>query len=491
MREDLDEYAILTGMDVGVYTRLSLAKTTAEATDEAVDRQEARCRALADAKGWHVAEIYSDVDVGAYRAPGKRTPPPRPEFERMLADLEAGRISGVVFAKLDRLVRDHGDFERVLAVCEAHKAVLASVADPLDTSSPHGEAMARMAVTFARLESQTTGQRVAAQREQAARAGRPTPGGWRPYGFRADQVTVDEDEAAVLRRVAAGLLAGKSLTSVVREANAAGARTVTGRLFTTQNLRKYLLAPRLAGLRAYRGEVVAEAVWPAILPREQWEQLRVLLTDPARGTNRPGRPRRWLLVGGLARCGYEDCGAPLSVTPDGRGVHCYICSSSHRTPGAPGCGRISVRAVPLEELVAEMVFARDWRHLDVRAARATDETGLAAGQAAAKARLVEVGRLHARGRIGTEEWLAQRDEIAVQVAELQDRLDDARRAAATADMPGSGEALRAWWDDPDTTLEQKRAALDRVLHAVIVKPAGRRHGRTTMDPDRVEPIWRV
>ncbi len=478
-------------MDVGIYARLSLAKTTAEATDEAVDRQEARCRALADAKGWHVAEVYPDVDVGAYRAPGKRKPPPRPEFERMLHDIEIGRINGVVFAKLDRLVRDHGDFERVLAVCEAHKAVLASVADPLDTSTPHGEAMARMGVTFARLESQTTGQRVAAQREQAARAGRPTPGGWRPYGFEADQVTIREAEAAVLRRVADGLLAGKSLTSVVREVNAAGSRTVTGRPFSTQNLRKYLLAPRLAGLRAYRGEVVADAVWPAIIQRERWEQLVAVLTDPARGHNRPGRPRRWLLVGGMARCGYDDCGAALIVTPDGNGVHAYRCTSAHRTPGSRGCGRISVRARPLEALVAELVFARDWRHLDVQAARATDETGLAAEQAAAKARLVEVGRLHARGRIGIEEWLAQRDEIAVQVAELQDRLDDARRAAATADAPQSSEELRAWWEDDDTTLEQKRAVLDRMLVAVIIRPAGRRHGRTSMDPDRVDPIWRA
>jgi len=40
-------------------------------------------------------------------------------------------------------------------------------------------------------------------------------------------------------------------------------------------------------------------------------------------------------------------------------------------------------------------------------------------------------------------------------------------------------------------LEQKRAVLDRMLVAVIIRPAGRRHGRTSMDPDRVDPIWRA
>jgi DNA invertase Pin-like site-specific DNA recombinase len=41
-----------------------------------------------------------------------------------------------------------------LAVCEAHGAILASVTEPLDTSSPMGEAVASLLVTFARLESQ-------------------------------------------------------------------------------------------------------------------------------------------------------------------------------------------------------------------------------------------------------------------------------------------------------------------------------------------------
>jgi DNA invertase Pin-like site-specific DNA recombinase len=85
-------------VQVGIYTRLSVAKDSREATSEAIDRQLDRCRALADAKVWQVLEHYSDVDVGAYRAPGRKRPPERAEFERMLADVEAGRIGGIVFS---------------------------------------------------------------------------------------------------------------------------------------------------------------------------------------------------------------------------------------------------------------------------------------------------------------------------------------------------------------------------------------------------------
>jgi len=475
-------------MDVGIYTRLSVAKDSTEATSEAIDRQLERCRALAAAKGWQVVDHYSDVDVGAYRAPGRRRPPEREHFQRMLTDIEAGRIAGVVFLKLDRLVRDHGDFERVMATCELAGAVLACVVDAIDTSTPTGEAMARTMVTFARLESQTTALRVSARKEQAARAGRPAVSAWRPYGYTWDGLGVVDEEAAVLREAGQRLLAGWSLREVTRAATKAGAVGTSGQPFNTTRLRKILTSPRVAGLRAYKGDVVAQGVWPAILDRDTWEQVVAVLTDPSRGANRPGRPRRWLLAGGLARCGYADCGAPLTVKAAGSGQSPRYCCDRSR-PGRPGCGRIAVAAPRLDELVAEMLFARDWRHLDTPAARAVGKADLAAELAAAEQRLLEVGRLHARGRIGTEEWLTQRDELAEQVTELRAQRDALRREAASAELPKGGDELRAWWKDPDTTLEQRRAAVERVLVCVLVKPAIRR-GIRTLDPDRVEPVWR-
>jgi DNA invertase Pin-like site-specific DNA recombinase len=474
-------------MDAGVYTRLSLAKDSSEATSDAIDRQYERCKALAVAKGWRLVEHYSDVDVGAYRAPGRKRPPEREHFERMLADVAAGRILGLVFFKLDRLVRDHGDFERVLAAFEAGGAKLACVVDAIDTSSPTGEAMARTMVTFSRLESQTTALRVSARKEQAARAGLPAVSAWRPYGYTWNGLELVGAEAAAVRQAADRLLAGWSLREVTRAANDAGAVGTTGRPFNTTRLKAILTSPRVAGLRSYKGEVVAEGAWPAILEREQWEGVCAVLTDPGRGASRPGRPARWLLVGGMARCGYPDCGAPLTVKPTSRGQNPrYVCDRSR--PGRPGCGRIAVSAPKLEELVAELVFARDWRHLDPATARAYDQAqdDLAAEKAAAEGRLVDVGRLHARGRISTPEWLTARDELAAQIGELAQRLDDARRRTAATGMPSSGDALRAAW--PGMTLEQKRAALARVLHCVLVKPATRR-GLTTVDPDRVDPVW--
>jgi DNA invertase Pin-like site-specific DNA recombinase len=82
-------------MRVGTYARISelirptdsnvgtYAVSDAELLDDAISRQEDDTRALARLRGWTLAETYQDPDYSAYQP--KVT---RPDFERMLKDLE-------------------------------------------------------------------------------------------------------------------------------------------------------------------------------------------------------------------------------------------------------------------------------------------------------------------------------------------------------------------------------------------------------------------
>jgi site-specific DNA recombinase len=58
-----------------------------------------------------------------------------------------------------------------------------------------------------------------------------------------------------------------------------------------------LVNPRIAGLRAYKGTVVADATWPAIITREQHERLVALRKDQTRRWVPRGRPAQHLLAG--------------------------------------------------------------------------------------------------------------------------------------------------------------------------------------------------
>jgi site-specific DNA recombinase len=497
----------------GLYDRLSLAKLTDTATDDAQSRQQERSRAFATAKGWEVVEVFSDVDRSAYRAPGQKAPPRREQFERALAAVEADEIDALVFFKLDRLCRDHGDFERVLATCERHGAVLASVMEPIDTSTPAGEMSARMLVGFARLESQTIGLRVAAQREQTASRGLPNPGGWRPFGYRyvpkTDQAPARyeavPEEAAVVIEAARRLLAGESLNSIARDFHRRGIRAANGSsAFYTRRLRRILVNPTIAGLRSYRGEVVRDATWPPILDRGTWEAVRAILNDPKRG--RGGHPLRWpfsrLVVCGCPGCTPPkhperahngECGVPM--LPKGtHGRMAYACDPTK--PGFKGCGRISIDAGHLETIVLKMIAARDWRHLAAALREQAAGNGNSSGSgelaeqlAADEEHLRQVAIQYGLRQLSEPEWQAIRETLIPRIEaahrQLQQRLTLPREA-----IDGSSSILEAWekW-----TVEQKRAVLRALFHRIVVGPATR--PSRGPDPDRLAPpygpVWKV
>jgi site-specific DNA recombinase len=125
--------------------------------------------------------------------------------------------------------------------------------------------------------------------------------------YREGGLEVDEGEAAVIREAASRVLAGETPNSIARDLSRRGITAADGSgAFYTRRLKRILVNPRITGLRAYKGEVIRDATWPAILPRETWEAVRAILNDPARG--RGGHSPRWPLAG-VAICGL--CKVPM------------------------------------------------------------------------------------------------------------------------------------------------------------------------------------
>jgi hypothetical protein len=76
-----------------------------------VERQRHDCQALADWLGWQVHGTYVDNDLSAWT--GKR----RPDYQRMLADIRAGKIDAVVVWHEDRLTRLPRELEEFADAC--------------------------------------------------------------------------------------------------------------------------------------------------------------------------------------------------------------------------------------------------------------------------------------------------------------------------------------------------------------------------------------
>jgi site-specific DNA recombinase len=434
-----------------VYCRVSQDR---EGAGLGVDRQEADCRQLAERLGWEVVAVHADNDLSAYS--GK----PRPGYQALLTDLRAGTADAVICWHTDRLHRSPSELEAYIAVCEPRGIPTQTVkAGPIDLASPSGRMVARQLGAVARYEVEHQIERQQRARLQAATDGRWS-GNKRPFGYQADGVTVHPVEAEALRWAAGQVLAGVALRQIARELNDRGIRTSTGQRWSSRTLGRVLLRPRNAGLSVYRGEVVGEATWPAILPEDLWRGVCAVLGDPARRSN-PGRPPRWLLAG-LARCGV--CGAPVVSKSRARPrMVIYTCSaSSHLARPAQAVDAF------VEAVMVERLSRPDARDLLV-AQRRIDTTGLHLRDAALRERLAELGRLAGAGAIDRIQLVEATAVIRQQREQITEQLAAAGRGSVLAGVVDAPDPAKAW---AGLDLSRRRAII-QTLVTVTILPARR------------------
>ena len=458
----------------GIYARISSDR---EGDNLAVSRQLADCDQLATAKGWQVAERYVDADISAYSR--KR----RPEYERMLEEIEAGVVEAIVVYHADRLTRHPRELEDFIDLCQRYGTKLATVTGDIDLSTHDGQLIARIHGAVAKKESDDKSRRLVRKHEELAVAGRLSGGGTRPFGFESDHRTIRPAEAAIIRECAARVLAGDSLRSVCSDLNSRGIASATGKQWSPQTLRRMLLSGRISGQREHKGEIVADAEWEAIITTAERQRLNAKLKDPERRTNRAAQ--RYLLTR-LLRCHH--CATPLVARPRDDGTRRYVCASG---PGFGGCGKTTVVAEQLEAFIVEAVLHRlDSPDLPRAMNGSANDTDGAAWQAEieqTQVKLDELAELWAEGAIGRSEWLKARAPLEKRQTVARKRLAAVNRTTALAPHIGDAAGLREKWAEMNLTRQHQIVAA--LLDHVVVGAA--RRGYNRFDPSRLSPVWRV
>lgn len=442
-----------------------------------VERQLTDCRKYAQDRGWVVAEEYVDNDISAYQ--GKK----RPAYQRMLEDIDAGQRDAVIVYNLDRLTRKPRELEEFTDCLQAARVTeLGVVTGDISLGTNDGLLMARILAAFAANESARKSERLKRKARETAEAGKPNGGNLRPFGYEKDQMTVVESEATAIRTIADRYLAGESLMSLTSWLQSEGILSVAGGLWRTTTLRQTLTNPRIAGLRAHNGEIVATAVWPAIITVAQHEQLVAAFARKSQSNRRA--PRRYLLSG-MLRCGR--CGNKLfsSARRDSRR---YVCSSS---PDHGGCGHLTVVAAPVEEWIAEAVLIRldSPAMADALAGRAAADdrhVALTAELQLDQAQMDELAQLYGAKAISAAEWMTARRPIEERIFTTTRQLSQITSGNALTGLVGNGEALRASWQS--LNLSRQAAIVAAVLDYATIAPAAGR-GRREVDPDRIIPTW--
>ena len=354
--------AIVPKVRCAIYTRVS----TDEGLDQefnSLDAQRDACSAYITSQkneGWiPLADRYDDPAFSGGHLN-------RPALQRLLKDIEAGKVDCIVCYKLDRLTRSLLDFTKLIEILDRHNVTFISITQSFNTTTSMGRLTLNILLSFAQYERETTADRIrdkyAASRQKGLWMGGIPPLG---YDVHNRELVVNQVEADQVRFIFRRFAECGSPTQVVQDLREAG---IQNKSWTTvEGIQRNGKPFHKAGLyrtlknAAYIGEVVHQDVsYPGkqqpIVERDLWDKVHSLIAEHARTRSTLPRGQTPFPLKSLVRCGH--CGVAMKPSHSRKNgqvqYRYYLCLNAART-SHDQCPQPSVPALELERLVLDRV----------------------------------------------------------------------------------------------------------------------------------------
>ncbi|MGX7680677.1 recombinase family protein [Jatrophihabitans sp. DSM 45814] len=444
-----------------LYARLSKDANNDRA---GVDRQLDDARQLAKLRDLRVVAEHVDNDLSAA---GTKS---RPGFEAMLKQVIDGEVDVIVAWAWDRLSRNRRDTLRLIEAGQEARTTVALVrGSDIDMSTASGRLVADLLAGVSRAEIDAKSERQRRAGLQRAEAGKPPAR--RAFGY-LQNGDPHPSEAAVVRAIYAGFLAGATIIGTAKQLNADGHRTARGNLWDDGAVRVVLTNPRYISERYYRGERVGVGEWEPLVSVETFAAVHSKLNDPGRKVRREARK---YLGSGLFECW---CGSKAKTSYTGTGMRVYVCRAR---------AHMQRNAEPTEEVVYRVVAER-LRRADVRdllqASKAVADVGaLRQEQVGLLARLDGLADDYATGLLNGRQVQVATQRIEADLAAVESKLAAAGKGSALAAVVTATDPGAAWLA---LALDRQRAVLADLVKVVIDKG---RVGRGAFDPETIRFDW--
>jgi DNA invertase Pin-like site-specific DNA recombinase len=144
----------------------------------------------------------------------------RPALQRLLRDIDAGRIDVIVVYKIDRLTRSLADFATLVEAFDAKSISFVAVTQQFNTTTSMGRLTLNVLLSFAQFERELSSERVRDKVAASRRKGKWT-GGSVPLGYEAKdkKLVINATEAETVRTIFRLFLELKSFGMLVAELN--------------------------------------------------------------------------------------------------------------------------------------------------------------------------------------------------------------------------------------------------------------------------------
>ncbi len=233
---------------VAAYCRVSTAQesqATSLETQMATFRQR-----ITEREGWELVDVYADEGLSGTSV--KR----RPEFRRMLADCEAGKIDYIITKSISRFARNTLECLTCIRYLQSMGVQLLFEQENIDTGSNLSEMILTVLAAFAQEESRSISANVTWGIRKRYEAGEER---WvKRYGFCKSEdgrMQLEPREAEVVRAIFDMYARGAPLLDVARRLNADGVPSPRGRAWTANSIAVLLASEIYIGdmiLQKYR-----------------------------------------------------------------------------------------------------------------------------------------------------------------------------------------------------------------------------------------------
>ena len=342
-----------------IYTR----KSTDEGLEQdfnSLDAQREACAAFIQSQkheGWTV--LTTAYDDGGYSGGSME----RPALQRLLADIEAGRIDVVVVYKVDRLTRALYDFAKLVEIFDRCGVSFVSITQQFNTTTSMGRLTLNILLSFAQFERELIGERVrdkiAASKKKGMWMGGTVPLG---YDVQDRKLVVNKAEARTVVDIYQRYLRLKSVRALRAELDAAAIRSKRrvrpdGTEYGNQRFSQGALYLMLQN-RTYRGEATHKgSAYPgehaAIVDKPLWDAVQAVLAENRVARASGANTKQPSLLTGLL---FDEAGERLTPTwsiKKGTRYRYYVSTFLVKGNGKAQSTRRRIPAGNLENVVTE------------------------------------------------------------------------------------------------------------------------------------------
>jgi site-specific DNA recombinase len=382
----------------------------------------------------------------------------RPALQRLLADIEAGKIDIVVVYKVDRLTRSLLDFAKLVEVLDRHNVCFCSVTQPINTATPTGRLMLNVLLSFAQFEREIDGERIRDKIAATKRRGKYC-GGVPVLGYDVDRqrkrLIVNRKEAALVLHAFEEFVRTGMATPTVQLLNDEGYTTKAwttkkgvkrgGGRWNKGHLYRLLNNPLYIGEVSHKGKRYP-GEHEAIIDRDLWDRAHAILEENYRARGVQTRTKTEALLRGIIRCAVCGCAmVPTFTKRRGKVYRYYLCLHASKN----GHATCPVRSLPggeIERTVIDQVRAvlrapefLAQTHREARAQAEERLAELAQSTAAAEAALRSLREEVAQAALGGD---GHPEPVSTQLADLQTQIQTQEQALSEA-----GEEMRCLRED--------------------------------------------